>query len=299
MSEGSLETLGGEAVVPVFKRLLLVTDFSEPSIAAAPFARLVAEYYHARVVVVHVIPAEPKSADTPPAQASADSSRDAAEAQMREFVSAHELREFLDETVIGEGSVWETIAALVEQKHIDLVVLGTHGRSGVGKLLMGSVAQRIFSLAPCPVLTVSPKARTTWGPDHRLARILYATDFSTNSLNALPYALSLAKVSHAELLLLHVPESSAPSSPEIIQGYHQHLNALIPTEDRNWCASDTLVESGDPGRVIVSAAAKYNVDFVVIGAHAIEGALTSFQVPLSIAYRVVAHAHCPVLRVRS
>jgi nucleotide-binding universal stress UspA family protein len=200
--------------------------------------------------------------------------------------------------MIGQGPVWDVLAAMVEEKHIDLIVLGTHGRSGVGKLLLGSVAQRIFSLAPCPVLSVSPRSHRTWGADHRLGRILYATDFSPASLKALPYALSLAKVSHAELVLLHAPESSEATSSEISMGYHQHLSALIPAQQRSWCKSDTLVTAGDPARAILDAASKNNADLIVIGGKAYEGSLAHFQVPMSIAYRVVAHAPCPVLRVR-
>jgi nucleotide-binding universal stress UspA family protein len=161
------------------------------------------------------------------------------------------------------------------------------------------VAQRIFSQAPCPVLSISPRARTLGEANGRRARILCATDFSPFSLKALPYALSLAKVSHAELLLLHAPEPAAADSAEIVQGCHEHLNALIPAQERSWCRSDTLVTAGDPDRVILDAAERNSVDFIVMGGHAVEGPLSSFQVPLSTSYRVVAHAPCPVLRVRS
>jgi len=60
----------------------------------------------------------------------------------------------------------------------DRMRLGTDGRSGVGKLLLGSVAQRIFNVVPCPVLTVSPRAGKSWGAVGKFARILYPTDFS-------------------------------------------------------------------------------------------------------------------------
>jgi nucleotide-binding universal stress UspA family protein len=295
----------GERIVPVsvdipsFTRILLVTDFSAPSATAAPFAALLAEYYRAFVVVAHVVPVEPQTEGATQAQADIDKAREAAEVQFRKYAAEAPLGECNYETAVGQGQVWEVLAAMVEEKHIDLIVLGTHGRSGVGKLLLGSVAQRIFSLAPCPVLSVSPRARRTWGPDHRLARILYATDFSSESLKALPYALSLAKVSYAELVLLHAPETSEVISSEIMMGYQQHLGALIPPEHRNWCKFDTLVTPGEPARAILDAAAKNNADLVVVGAHAYEGSLAHFQVPMSIAYRVVAHAPCPVLRVRS
>jgi nucleotide-binding universal stress UspA family protein len=299
MTEIGERIVPASAEIPSFTRILFVTDFSAPSVAAAPFAALLAEYYRAFVVVAHVVSVEPQADGVTQAPAEIDKAREAAEAQLRKFVAENPLGECDYEAIVGQGSVWEVLADLVEGKRIDLVVLGTHGRSGVGKLLLGSVAQRIFSLAPCPVLSVSPRARKSWGPDHRLSRILYATDFSPASLKALPYALSLAKVSHAELVLLHAPEPSEATSSEILMGYHQHLSALIPAQHRSWCRSDTLVTVGDPARAILDAAAKNSADLIVVGARAYEGSLASFQVPLSIAYRVVAHAPCPVLRVRS
>lgn len=290
-------------VLPTFSRILLVTDFSDCSAAAVPFAALLAEYYHASVVVCYVIAEQQEDAG---AQAQPAQIRAAAEARLRKFIAASSLGESNYEIVIEQGQTWDVLAAVVEEKHIDLIVLGTRGRSGVGKLLLGSVAQRIFSLAPCPVLSVSPRARKSWGSDQRLARILYATDFLPGSLKALPYALSLAQVSHAELLLLHAPVPSVATSAEALpretlQVYdqHQHLSALIPPKYRIWCKSDTLVTPGDPVRSIVETATKYSVDFIVIGAHGFDGSLAHFQVPLSTAYRVVAHAPCPVLRVRS
>jgi nucleotide-binding universal stress UspA family protein len=287
------------ADLPVFRRILLVTDFSDYSIKAAPFARLLAEYYGAEIVVAHVITPEPQPGAASPTEAETKAARNAAEARLRSFVADNSLGESAHKFVVSEGPVWEALAGVVEGNQIDLIVLGTHGRSGVGKLLLGSVAQRIFSLAPCPVLSVSPRVVKAWDAGRSLRKILYATDFSDDSLKALPYALSLAKVGHADLLLLHAPQASDAASPEIIHSYHQHLNALIPAQERTWCRSDTLVTPGDPARVILDAAALNGVDFIVLGAHAIAGSLASFQVPMSTAYRVVAHAPCPVLRVRS
>lgn len=272
--------------------MLVVTDFSAPSVAAADFAAVLAGCYRPSILAAHVIATEA----TPDAEQQADNVQ-SAEAKLQEFVSRSPLGEYDPDTVVRQGSVWEALAQVVEERRIDLIVLGTHGRSGVGKLLMGSVAQRIFTLATCPVVTVSPRSQR-FSPGYKIRRVLYATNFSADSLKALPYALSLARVAAAELLLLHAPEDEATSS-EIALGYQQHLAALIPPEHKAWCKFDTLVVAGDPARAIVDAAATNNADVVVIGGKAYEGSLAHFQVPMSIAYRVVAHAPCPVLRVRS
>ena len=299
MPEADQQAAGTSPAIPAFKRILLATDFSVRSVVAVPFARSLAEYYGGSIVVAHVIAGEAPAGGGMHTPAELDATRAQAEFEVRRFVAENPLGRVPYETVVGRGPVWEFFAPLVEEKDIDLIVLGTHGWSGVGKLLLGSVAQRIFSLAPCPVLSVSPRVQKSWDADGRLTTILYPTDFSPTGLKALPYALSLAKVSRARLLLLHAPQGSAAGSAEIVQGFHQHLNALIPPEERSWCKSDTLVTAGDPEQVILDAAERNAADVIVMGAHAFEGTLSSFQVPLSIAYRVVAHAPCPVLRVRS
>ncbi len=294
------ERPGTESVaIPSFTRILLATDFSVSAAASASFAALLANYYRASLVVAHVISVDPQTDDVTRIDPGIDESREAAEAQLRDFAIATPLGECSYEAVVGQGPIWEVLATMIEEEHIDLVVVGTRGRSLVGKLLMGSVAQRIFSLAPCPVLSVSPRAHIMLGADRGLSRILYATDFSAASLKALPYAISLAEVSRARLVLLHAPDGAEASSSEIVMGYQQHLSALIPPEHRHRCESDTLVTAGEPSRAILDAAEENSADLIILGAHAHEGLLSHFQVPMSVAYRVVAQAPCPVLRVRS
>lgn len=279
------------ANLPSFTRILLVTDFSDCSQAAVPFARGMAERYAARVVVAHIITGAGATAEgkARPAQDAVT----AAGAEMQSFLARNILGEVPVETVIEHGPVAEVLATVIQEKAIDLVVVGTHGRSGVGKLLLGSVAQRIFNVAPCPVLSVSPRAGRAAGAEQRFAKVLYPSDFSEDSLKALPYALSLAKRDDSALVLLHA--ASEPPLPVVLQEYYRRLNALVPPEARVWCRSDALVSVGDPAQAIVQAAWEQNADLIVISAHRAEG---TFNVPLTTAYQVVAHAPCPVLRVR-
>ncbi|MFZ3211561.1 MAG: universal stress protein [Terriglobales bacterium] len=286
--------MGTMAMLPSFTRILLVTDFSDCSEAAVPFVRLMAECYGASVVAAHIITGATTEAATEAAPHEAGALQGAAEVQMRRFLARNALGEVPVETIIERGSVADVLAPLIQKQGIDLVVVGTHGRSGVGKLLLGSVAQRIFNVVPCPVLSVSPRAAKAPGAAEKFARILYPTDFSEVSLVALPYALSLAKIEGSALILLHA--ASEPPRHEVLQEYYRRLNALIPQEARAWCKSDALVSVGDPVEAILQAAAEQNADCIVISAHRAEG---TFNVPLTTAYQVVAHAPCPVLRLRS
>jgi nucleotide-binding universal stress UspA family protein len=258
----------------------MVTDFSPCSAMAVPMARLLANSFGASLAVAHV---------TGPTQPGVMSEAEAqAQPRMEQFLAENSLSGA--PAIIRQGSIPEVIEGVIHENGADLVVVGTHGRSGVGKLVMGSVAQRIFNAAPCPVLSVSPRGGTIRQP----ARILYATDFGERSLKALPYALSLAKVHDAELVLLHVPAVGAESG-----GYAEHLRKLVPQKARSWCRFDTVVYPGSAAEVILDVAQLQSADYIVIGAHAIEGPFYSINVPLTVAYRVVAHAQCPVLRVRS
>ena len=276
-------------ILPSFTRILLVTDFSDCSGAGVPLACAVAHHYGAAIFVAHVI----RDAGSTTAATGPDEirkARSAAEAHMRQFIASSRLAGEPVETIIEHGAITDVLARVIPARFIDLVVVGTHGRSGVNKLLLGSVAQRVFNVAPCPVLSVSPRA----GAAGKFARILYPTDFSGDSLKALPYALSLARIAEAELILLHV--AADLSRHEILQEYYRRLNALIPPEARTWCKFDALAITGDRAEAILNAASEQSADLIVISAH---GAAGAFNVPLTTAYQVVAGAHCPVLRVRT
>ncbi len=276
-------------ILPSFTRILLVTDFSDCSGAGVPLACAVAHHYGAAIFVAHVIrDAGSTTAATGPNEAR--KAQSAAEAHLQQFIASSRLAGEPVETIIEHGAIADVLARVIPARSIDLVVVGTHGRSGVGKLLLGSVAQRVFNVAPCPVLSVSPRA----GVAGKFARILYPTDFSEDSLKALPYALSLARIAAAELILLHV--AADLSRHEILQEYYRRLNALIPPEARAWCKFDALAITGDRAEAILNAASEQNADLVVISAHRAAGA---FEAPLTTAYQVVARAHCPVLRVRT
>ncbi len=304
--------------LPSFKRILLATDFSAQSAAAAPFAALLADYYDAEILAAYVIPAEPKAEEeaelteeraarsTRPhdraqdgraASTEPEQSEEAAEARMQLFLRQHLQTDARRHIVIERGRIWDVLAEVIQKKEIDLVVLGTHGRRGLGKLMLGSVAEHIFQMAPCPVLSIGPRVRKSWGSEGKLAKILYATDLAGESVKALPHALSLAQVSGAELMLLHVPEAS--TSQEHMASLHERLNSLVPTEAKKWCRCDTLVIAGEPADVILRTARQQNVDFIVMGGHRVEGALYAVKVPATTAYRVVSRADRAVLRVRS
>ena len=151
------------------------------------------------------------------------------------------------------------ILALADAMPADLLVMGTHGRGGFERLVLGSFAEKTLRKATCPVLTIPPAAEDPAAPvPVLLQRILCPIDFSPSSKKALTYALSLAQESAASLTLLHVLEPveifDVPSDyiAETLAEYRQRLEKdateelrnSVPAEARNWCAIHELVTVG-------------------------------------------------------
>ena len=279
--------------LPAFARILLVTDFSACSEAAAPVARLLAESYDGTVTAAHVILRDQDLGSNEAVIGTPEEIAALAEDQMAAFLAKNSLS--AAESIIASGPFEETIANLVTDKQIDALVVGTHGRSAVGKIVLGSVAQRIFNSVACPVVTVSGKARMSSWMGTKLTKILYATNMSEISVKALPYALSLAKAHNAELLLAYAPEDSARD-----ECHNQDLAELIPPAARSWCRFAQTSVKGDAASGIVELAASNAVDLIVIGTERLTaGPLYRFNVPFTTAYQIVANATCPVLRCAS
>src|ERR1700688_1028253 len=185
------------------KNILFATDFSSAANAAAPFAMQLAKNYGAKVYGLHVSLFDDYTSAAPEAWAMMAEAR---EKQAQE--SARQLNEQLagieHEVLLSEGNIWEVVSEVIKQKEIDLIVLGTRGRTGLGKALLGSVAEQILRQAPCPVLTVGPHVNL-WSDEYaKMREILYATDLEADFPIAAPYAVSLAQENQAQLALLSV-----------------------------------------------------------------------------------------------
>jgi nucleotide-binding universal stress UspA family protein len=214
---------------------------------------------------------------------------------------------------VRHGQVWKNLAGIIEEGEIDLIVVGTHGRSGLGKLLLGSVAEDILRHAPCPVLTVGPKvsgrAKLPAFPCHgrdlapvelELQEILFATDFAQHSLHVAQEAIALAEEFRSRLTLLHVIEdySRLGTRPELMEDSIGRLKSLIPSHHALQYAPETILEFGAAADCILKVAADREVDMIVLGARA-SAPGQSTHLPWSTAHHVIAQAHCPVLTLRS
>ena len=280
------------------KHILFATDFSPAADAAAPFAIQIARSYGAKMYGVHVNPFDNYTAAAPDAWAAM---AEAAERQTKEHARRlnEQLKGVEHEVVIGEGNIWEAISNLIKQHEIDLIVLGTRGRTGLGKTLLGSVAEQILRQASCPVLTVGP--HVTLQPEEavKMREILYATDLAADFPAAAPYAISLAQENQAHLDLLYVIENQRTGElvqpVELAESKLRKLRQLVPQEAELWCEPRYLVEQGIPAEKILEAADRQRADLIVLGAQPANWLATHLNA--GTVHKVVSEAKCPVLTV--
>lgn len=282
------------------KNILFTTDFSEASAGALPYAQALANWYEAKVVIAHSAPgAGILALPLEPSPLEVDAEWDSAQSRLNEFVLAHPLPGVESEAVLCRGDIGETLPELVERYQIDLVVVGTHGREGVRKLLLGSGAEQVFRRANCPVLTVGPNARQAAVEFESWKHILFATDFSEGSLHVLPYALSIADENQAQLTLVHMV-GLAPTVHRnaVEEEAKKRLQSLLPADAADWCTPEYVVGFEFPSDGILRLARERGADLIVMGVRKSNAPRASSHMPWAIAYEVACHAHCPVLTVR-
>jgi nucleotide-binding universal stress UspA family protein len=286
------------------KNILFLTDFSEPSEAALPFAIGIARAYGSKTFVLHVLRPDPLLYSTPESVVFVDEAQeDRAKAEMQR-VESH-LSGLPHEVIVQWGSeIWTNVEQALKDHAVDLIVLGTHGRTGAEKLLLGSVAEEIFRCSPVPVLTIGPMVRSGVHSGARFHNVLFATDFSSHSLVALPYALSLAQENQARLSLLHVvPENKAATTRLVSEPdtafLLSKLDKLVPEESKLWCQSEGLIEKGDPATQLLETAKRRGADLIVLGIrNGSEHLGAATHLARATAHKIVASARCPVLTVR-
>jgi len=298
-----------------FKQILHPTDLSDASMNALRHAAALARWYDARLTVLHVVPSLDPIEVPPTRIAGAEQilfppSRDLLLGQMQEALGTEYLNGVDAQMSVEAG---DTAAVIVDQAlstTAELVVMGTHGRGGFDRLIFGSVTEKVLRQSPCPVLAVPPHTPEAAATDVTFERILCPVDFSPASLQALGFALDLARQANGLVSVLHVIEWLAEEEPRISAHYNasefrQHLiddartklDELLVSESRTWCEVEGLVAAGRAHRQVLHFAEEKKADLIVIGAQGRGGTdLTLFG---STTHQVLRNAACPVLVVRA
>ena len=284
------------------KKIMLPTDFSPASDVALPYALTIARHYGSELFVAHVI--SPEFADLIAPERGPTIRPEAqrfAQQNMERFLSAGREWGVSCQPLIGDGEIWDVLHGMILQCGIDLVVVGTHGRRGWRKLVLGSVAEEIFRMAPCPVLTVGPRTAEIQAMDVRLDHILYPLEFVPDPSNAAAYAVSLAEEYQAKLTLMKVFAEMVPSSEEKahVQGPVRHwIDDHIPAESDLRARTSFEPGFGPTAEAILKFATNGGVDLIVLGARRMDPVMAAHLPKSDTAYEVVRTAPCPVLTVR-
>jgi nucleotide-binding universal stress UspA family protein len=281
-----------------FRNILFPTDFSRESMLALPYALAIARSYGSKLFAVH-INREPLGAPAS-VRKGLQALQSERSGRNKEAIALLQARTqgVPSEMLFRRGDIWAELSDIIALKKIDLVVTGTHGRRGVSKLLEASVAETIFRHAACPVLTVGPAVSGEPGSIVDLHEILFATDFSKESLAALPYATLLAQQDGARLYLLHVAEEPLNRVSEDL--LKARLRDLAPKASLLSCEPKVFVQYGTPAERILDLSEELAVDLVVMGVRRPPRyPMAGRTLRLHTAYAVACRAISPLLTIRA
>jgi nucleotide-binding universal stress UspA family protein len=286
--------------------ILHPTDFSEHSKPAFQLACSLAREHGARLVVLHVaVPPMTltEGVMTPPMPLPDEYGRPRLEAKFQELTSS-EGTAFERRLVFGSAA--EEIIATANEINSDLIVMGTHGRTGIRRVLLGSTAEHVLRKAKCPVLTIKPKSKAL--ESLAVRRILCPTDFSSSSKAAFELACTLAHANGARVIALHVALPHVVTSDEAMA----EAVATSAIESSRRTATEQLaglrsaegdfpfeqqLEEGDAAERILDSARVNHCDLIVLGSHGRTG--LSRLLMGSVAEQVIRKAPCAVLVVKT
>lgn len=268
--------------------VVVATDFSPASQKAVLCATAIARRHGTTIFLFHVVASQSEKAVMEGWR------------QGQAEVMSHLLADRLDgihyELIVRSGEICQTLADVLREKNVGLIVLGTRGRRGMRKFILGSVAEKIFRQARCPVITVGPSV-SDQAAQAEPARILAATGFAPHSLHAVEYARRFAEYLHASLGLVNVvtdPAKAGGSQEQSQKERLQRLQALVRPDATP--KPEYFVEFGSAPEGVLRAAAQWNAKLIVLGLHNIEE-FKRRETTWAKAYEIVCNAACPVMTV--
>jgi len=279
----------------LFSRILIATDFSKSANQALKVAFSLCQLFGAKLSLVHAsIPTAfgIDAASVPFEVLGADLEAD--KEQMNQLVlSEPGLSALTPKTVVAYSDAVNLINQTAKDDRADLIVVGSHGASGLERLVLGSVAEAVMHQASCPVLIVGPNCK----PEQHLFRsVLFATDLKTTGLRSAQYASGLAERFRAKLTFLHVMDVDRHGNREMVKDrIRQELARLLPSDVEQYCKTDIRVECGKPAEVISSVAQTESASMIVVG---LRDRPLADHAPWSTLSYVIREANCPVLGVR-
>lgn len=300
MSAGRVAVKSGSPNPVVrFERILVATDFSVGALAALDYALRIARSFQSKIYLVHAIPTS--FLNYVSSEASDEIVQHAkrfAGKKMQQLVKEAGCAGTVEEAILSGEAVWPALHEFIETHSVDLLVLGTHGRVARKRQLLGPVAEEIFRLAECPVLTVGTQAQAVEHPEQ--TRILFATNFKPHAEHAAPFAYALEREQKAEMTVLNVveePQDSPAGGHGIVRDFMvNRMRRGMPASCVGNCEPAFQVRFGDAAEQILQLAREEQSSLIVLGMRA--GKDVAGRLPSAVAYRLACQAPCPVLTIR-
>jgi nucleotide-binding universal stress UspA family protein len=290
--------------------ILFPTDFSDVAEGAFAHAAHLALQYNATIHVFNVVPPDADDDANPMNFLPMEPAGDGASEETVQHVEVQTVTQERGTVPVvyaqtDNDSPGDAIVERATEHDVDLVVMGTHGRRGMDRLLSGSVSEEVVRRAPCPVFTVLARD-DGYGP--QIDRVLAPVDLSDQSQLVLDHAVALAESYAAPLDLLHVVEEAAypnvygldpltPSQPNVQDRAREALETLASEVDLRTDPVNVHVLAGNAARDIVEFAEENAADLIVMATHGRTG-LERFLIG-SVAEKVVRRAPCPVFTLKS
>lgn len=222
-----------------------------------------------------------------------------AQAELNRIVKQFQYKGTLCEPIILKGMPGEELPALIRQREVDRVIVGTRSAEAMDRILSGSVAEDLLHEVDIPVCVIGPHVRPQIRPDHKPSSILFATSFHHESLQSAQLALEIANLHQARLTLLHVMPSEGTDSegyPLLRASREQELRNLLTEETKLWSSPSFAIREGDAATEILAEAAKVSADMIVLGATGTSKTARLFAT--GVVHRVIAETKAPVITLR-
>jgi len=282
-----------------FSRILVGTDYSKQAGLALKMAITIGEIFGSEIFLVHAVPPFVYGGGSEPAPPEFLTAQlDAAKSDMKDLVASEpRLQALRVQTTVGYAGAVDLIEQVADEAKVNLIVVGSHGASGLERLVLGSAAETVLRKAACPVLVVGPSCHVE---HHPFRSILFATDLETTSLRAAQYASALAERIDGRLTLLHVVKN-APEVPgvqsDVVEAHlRQQLQSLLPADIELFCKPKVRLEYGSPAQVITGVAESESASLIVVGLR--NRTALAEHAPWSTLSHVIREAKCGVLGVR-
>ena len=279
-----------------FRSILVATDCSPASATAVKMAARLAKEFHAKLYVLHAVMPELYGVGTPgPVPELAPVDLQVSGENLHKYAEhIAELRTVAHKEIVFLGSPGDGIRSAGESHDIDLLVLGSHGREGLAKLTLGSVAEWAIGRLHYPVLVAGPMCDKTSRP---MRSIVLGTDFTEQALRPAQYAAGMAKDYQARLTIVNVLPGASTAKQEVGAELttNKKLRQLMPGDCEDWCTLKFDVRTGEIAPAILQSARENKANLIVLGAR--HKAPLADHMPRTKLSAIIREAHCPVLLV--